>query len=186
MEEHQVLEQHEVNDLYHLFSHLVTILNKYSIKWCCSGGTLLGAVRNGGLIPYDDDIDITIDRKDVETLFWLKSIVECHGKYNLKRVGKYIKLLYNTIFIDIFILDGNDYPQKNWKSYNFLDGELYPCKVSSFGLIPVNIPNMWETYLHRTMPKWDEYAVIYNHKTKGKKKLSFKDHPELKKPLLPN
>jgi len=185
MESLKVLNQSEVNDLYEVFEHLSSVLNKYSIKWCCSGGTLLGAVRNNGLILYDDDIDITIDRQDVETLFWLSQIVERRGKYKLKRIGKYIKLYYNTIFIDIFILDGNEYPQRHWKSYNFHDDELHPCKISNFGLIQVNIPNKWEEYLNRTMPDWDKYAVIYNHRTKGKKKISFNDQPELLKPYLP-
>tara|TARA_R110000787_G_scaffold210123_1_gene319989 strand:+ start:91 stop:651 length:561 start_codon:yes stop_codon:yes gene_type:complete len=182
MDDLKVLSQNEVNELYELFNYLVSMLDKYAIPYACAGGTLLGTIRSEGLIQWDDDIDITIERCHIPTFLWLKSIMTDGGKYELVKVGKYMKLKYNNIFIDIFIIDDGIYPQKTWSEYNFKEDEYYPLQDAMFGYIKVKVPNKYNDYLNRTFPDWMNTAHIYNHKTKDKKKISLTD--ELRQPYL--
>ena len=49
--------------LSELFKHWVTLAKEHQIKYVIFYGTLLGALRNGDLIPWDSDMDLLLDVK---------------------------------------------------------------------------------------------------------------------------
>ncbi|XID91002.1 phosphorylcholine transferase LicD [Paenibacillaceae bacterium WGS1546] len=104
------------------------ICKKNKIKYNISYGTLLGAVRHQGFIPWDDDADVTMLRAEYEKFckvcereldsrrFYLQNHVNTPGYRwgygKIRRVGtEYVRegqehLPYRTgVFIDIFPLD---------------------------------------------------------------------------------
>lgn len=109
-----------------ILKDFIAICEENNIEYFIYGGSALGAVRHGGFIPWDDDIDIIMFRKDYEK-FKKVALSEPNNKYNFltSKTKDYFFLfskimLKNTIFeewwvnqvdfdlgidIDIFVLD---------------------------------------------------------------------------------
>ena len=64
------IEPSEVKDkLVDILSNIDEFCGEHGLRYCLAYGTLLGAIRHQGFIPWDDDIDIWMPRPDYEWFY---------------------------------------------------------------------------------------------------------------------
>ena len=70
---------------------IAKICEKHKINWYAEAGTLIGAVRHRGFIPWDDDLDIFMMRNDYNRFMEIvkEEIPEGYGVLNLQNEPEY-------------------------------------------------------------------------------------------------
>ena len=64
-----------------ILEHIDSVFSSNGIEYYLDGGTLLGAIRHKGFIPWDDDIDIIVRRKDFKRA--LSLLREADSRYKI-------------------------------------------------------------------------------------------------------
>ena len=61
----------EQRSLFELLKTFSAICDEYGLQYFLVGGTLLGAVRHQGFIPWDDDVDVAMPHEDYQRFLTL-------------------------------------------------------------------------------------------------------------------
>ena len=72
--------------LLDMLKEVDALLTQNDIQYSLCAGTLLGAVRHNGFIPWDDDIDIMVDRENYVKIIKLFEGFDADSKFTLNRV----------------------------------------------------------------------------------------------------
>lgn len=119
--------------LLRMFADFIRICDENGLQWCCAGGTLLGAIRHKGFIPWDDDIDVFMPRADYNRLISIEAKLHSSGygvismnnhtagatfakfwdmRTTLWELGE-VPFVYG-VYIDLFPLDYTNLAQKQF------------------------------------------------------------------------
>jgi lipopolysaccharide cholinephosphotransferase len=189
---------------YDLMIKVDSVFRRNNLSYWATCGTLLGAVRHQGMIPWDDDLDIAIFSEDIPKLESLKNdlaeiglelyhfssldfykIYYQSGSPILKKDGvEYYPWTYP--FVDVFPLAKTEdkitylnsaWRKKNPREYYFPEELSLPLPEAAFGPLLMPVPHQATAYLTRTYgADWNEFAYAqYSHKTEqGIKKVKVK------------
>ena len=145
--------------LLDLLNELDKVCKKHGLKYYIDSGTLLGAVRDKGYIPWDDDIDVVMLRDDYDKLMEIGDLEFKHPyflqtPYNDKGFlrphiqlrnsetaailpNEALRVPYNQgIFLDIFPVD---FTSKS-KLFNKMKCKLLNFYRRSFGYVYISEP----------------------------------------------
>ncbi|MCR5485829.1 MAG: LicD family protein [Clostridiales bacterium] len=114
--------------MYDILCKFDDFCTEHGIKYELGGGTLLGAVRHDGFIPWDDDVDVNMDVRDFKkfvrcykrhpiagyNLSWLDTAVDHPFNFaKLRKNGTFMPEditkalnMHNGVWLDIFVFSG--------------------------------------------------------------------------------
>lgn len=172
-----------------VFEYIYKYLNEKNIPYYMLGGTLLGAVRHKGFIPWDDDIDIGIPRTQYEQFlkeidshlpehirletysvsdehhYYFARVVDT--RHSLRRKGSLMERNEN-VWVDIFPLDGmpnNGFVRGIHKMRLLSTRALY--HISCFDKVNLKRPN--RPFSERAVIKFVQVTHFGKHMSTRKK-----------------
>lgn len=168
-------KKYDSKDLKHVqqvelkvLKEVISICESHNLKYYAYGGTALGAVRHGGFIPWDDDIDIAMFREDYDKLLKILDSelsdeyyvlnLYTHEKYystftkvclkgtEFKEEGSLPILYKQGIFIDIFPLD--NVPKSKIKRKLYFREYDFHYHLLLNSIFKIETPNKISSFIH--------------------------------------
>jgi len=187
------MNEHEAGRFYDLIMKVDKVFKEHNLLYWAAAGTVLGTVRHQGMIPWDDDIDISIHEKDIPILVSLKEaladvgleLVSHHELDNLYKIFPVDGMLlpreeggffpWKHPFVDVLpmtTVEGKlvyacEQLQKVYSNEYVLPEQVRPpLKTLPFGPMEIPVPRNPIDYVVRSYGEdWNRMAyVFFDHK----------------------
>jgi len=160
--------------LLQMLQRTTDALSAFGITHWMMAGNLLGFERHGGLIPWDDDIDVAIPGEELEALiahsdvlkrtFHLKLVKRRHGLYKLYSVDEHGATNRDT-FIDLFTFskDNHDHYHQDDVEFTgeFPEQDIFPLRRVTMQGVATFAPRKSTFYLNKNFGKsWSEELFV--------------------------
>ncbi len=186
----KLTEPRKIRGLYQVMKDMHELFAAYDLPYWIDSGTLLGAVRHEGIIPWDNDLDVCMFRKDVPRLLKLKpvlkklgyTLVEMPFGWTIKRKGCCFDLFLMSRKKDRYIYSdkftSTYFAKRDGGPVYYTQEELFPLKLYTFGALEVWGPHDPYPYLDVYYRSWRTTAkFLFDHRTNqySPKKLKMAD-----------
>lgn len=168
-----------------IFKEFVRICDNNRLKYYIWGGSFLGAVRHQGFIPWDDDIDVAMPRKDFEKFIEIASeqlpedlylstyrcgaehvtlVAQVFNKHKDFVLNNAAKKVQTGAWVDILVIDGAPAPGIRRKAFGVR--YMYYRMLNQFAHFD-EIVN-----LNKKRPWYENVAIRFAQITKIEKRLN--------------
>ena len=165
--------------LQQMLDKFVEVCEQNKLHYYLAAGTVLGAIRHKGMIPWDDDIDVYLMRSDYEKIQKLPQVVWGEGmrlsswrnaplyRYhflkieltNTTLIEQFDPMYIGGVYLDIFPLDDVPMNKENARVQN---AEIRKC-FNKYYLINATTPNQSGSFFQYVKYKWKHWYYSMQH-----------------------
>ncbi|XP_002734292.1 ribitol 5-phosphate transferase FKRP-like [Saccoglossus kowalevskii] len=153
-----------IRNLRETVKHVFEILDNAGVRYWLEGGSLLGAARNGDIIPWDYDVDIGIYRDDFRKCHQLKNVrngvpfTDAEGfVWEKATEGDFYRVQYsniNHVHVDVYpfyskngIMTKDTWMKSHRQDTEFPEHFLQPLTRIEFAGLQASAPNHVKEFL---------------------------------------
>lgn len=161
------LRKHQLSE-FEFCKEMIAKIEKINLPYFLVGGTLIGALRHRGYVPWDDDFDIGMMRKDYTQMqkFAKDNFIEIPPLKSLDRIYQFEQM--------------NEYLEKYPNQIIFLQGCHWLRFIRGTNLLDVNYFEVFaHDYFAEDYPMEEHKKYLQDIKLKAEKTKNYKEKIEL-------